>query len=59
MLVLTRKPDQSIIINGNIKIQVLRVRGNAVSIGIDAPRDVIIDREETSMRRQEGFRVNV
>lgn len=46
MLVLTRLPDQAIIINGNIKITVVEVRGNRVRIGVEAPKEVPIHREE-------------
>lgn len=46
MLVLTRKKDQSIIINDNIEITVLDVQGDQVRIGINAPRDISIHRKE-------------
>jgi carbon storage regulator len=46
MLVLTRKPDQSIIINDNVVISVLAVDGDRVKIGITAPPSVSILREE-------------
>jgi len=46
MLVLTRKKDQSIIINENVEITVLEVQGDQVKIGINAPRDISIHRKE-------------
>jgi carbon storage regulator len=46
MLVLTRKKDQSIIINENIEITVLDVQGDQVRIGINAPRNISIHRKE-------------
>ncbi|HHU62530.1 MAG: carbon storage regulator CsrA [Bacillota bacterium] len=46
MLVLTRKTDQSIMIGENIRIVVVDVRGDQVKIGIDAPRDIAVHREE-------------
>ena len=46
MLILTRKSDESIIIGNNIKIKVLKVQGNQVHIGIDAPRELSVYREE-------------
>jgi carbon storage regulator CsrA len=46
MLVLTRKTDEQILIGDNIKITLVRVRGNSVRIGIEAPRDVRIVRGE-------------
>ena len=46
MLVLTRKTDEEILIGDNIKITLVRVRGNSVRLGIEAPRDVRIVRGE-------------
>lgn len=46
MLVLTRKPNQSIMIGDNIVITVLEVKGDQIRIGITAPRDVQVYREE-------------
>lgn len=47
MLVLSRRPDERIVFpNVGITVQVLRVRGNVVKIGIEAPSDVSILREE-------------
>ena len=50
MLVLTRKRDQSIIINENIEITVLDVQGDQVRLGINAPRDVSIHRKEVFLQ---------
>ena len=47
MLLLTRGSDESIIIDGNIKITVLEINGSHVKIGIDAPKEVKVYREET------------
>ncbi len=47
MLVLTRKVDQSIMIGGDhIRIMVVEVRGDQVKIGIDAPRHIMVHRQE-------------
>jgi len=46
MLVLTRKPDQSIMVGGEIEITILEVRGEQVRVGIRAPREVAIHRKE-------------
>ena len=46
MLVLTRKPDQSIMIGNDIEITVLEVRGEQVRLGIRAPRDIAVHRKE-------------
>lgn len=53
MLILTRKPEQRIIINENIIISVLAVEGDRVKLGIVAPKDVSILREEVQ-RAVEG-----
>lgn len=50
MLVLTRKKDQSIIINDNIEITILEVQGDQVRIGINAPRDISIHRKEVFLQ---------
>lgn len=50
MLVLSRKTDQEILINGNIKISILKIKGNVVRIGIDAPSEVSIKRGELAAR---------
>ena len=46
MLVLTRKPDQSIMVGSEIEITVLEVRGEQVRLGILAPRTVTVHRKE-------------
>ena len=46
MLVLTRKQDESIVIDGRITVRILRLKGNSVRVGIDAPADVHIRRGE-------------
>jgi carbon storage regulator len=46
MLVLTRKTNQSIMIGDEIEITVLSVSGDKVRIGIDAPRDISVFRQE-------------
>jgi len=46
MLVLTRRKGESIAIGDNIQIQVLSVKGGQVRIGVNAPREVSVNREE-------------
>ncbi|CCW35600.1 carbon storage regulator, CsrA [Chthonomonas calidirosea] len=46
MLVLTRKPDQSIMVGNDIEITVLEVRGEQVRLGIRAPRTIAVHRKE-------------
>jgi carbon storage regulator len=53
MLVLTRRPGESIIIGNGIKLTVVTVGPGRVKIGIDAPPNVRIDREEIHTRIQQ------
>ena len=50
MLVLTRKADEQILIGDDIKITLVRVRGNSVRVGIEAPLDVRVVRGELEKR---------
>jgi len=52
MLILTRKVGETITIGENIQIQVLSVKGGQVRIGVEAPRDVMVNREEVYERLQ-------
>ena len=53
MLILTRKSGESITIGDDVKITVIEVKGKQVRIGIDAPRNYIIHREDVYIRIQE------
>jgi len=53
MLVLTRKLGESIAIDDTIKIVVLQIKGRQVRLGIEAPRDTKIHREEVYIAIQE------
>jgi carbon storage regulator len=46
MLVLSRKKDEAIVIADVITIRIVEVRGDKVRIGIDAPRDITVHRQE-------------
>lgn len=46
MLILTRKPGESVYIGDNIKITVVEIKGNQIRVGLDAPKDMRIYREE-------------
>lgn len=46
MLVLTRRPSESIVIQGDITVTVLEISGERVKIGINAPANVLILRQE-------------
>ncbi len=53
MLVLTRKASQSIVLDGGITITVVGVKGNQVRLGITAPPDVSVYRQEVLPRIRE------
>ena len=46
MLVMSRKCNESIVINDNIKVTVGEIRGDKVQLGIEAPKSVPVHREE-------------
>lgn len=46
MLVLSRKRDERIVIGGDIVITVVEIRGDKVRLGIEAPKDVPVNRQE-------------
>jgi carbon storage regulator len=46
MLILSRKPGETVVIDGRIRVKVIRVEGDVVKIGIDAPADISIHRQE-------------
>jgi len=53
MLVLTRKPNESIVIGDDIEVSVLAVSGEKVRIGIEAPRDIPVFRKEVYLEIQQ------
>ncbi len=53
MLVLSRRNGESVVIDGDITVTVLRVKGNVVQLGIDAPKEVAIHRSELRHRGRE------
>jgi carbon storage regulator len=46
MLVLSRKKDEKIIIGDNITVMVIEIRGDKVRLGIEAPKDITVHRQE-------------
>ena len=50
MLALTRRTGESLVINNNVEITVLEVRGDQVKIGISAPKEVPIYRKEVYLQ---------
>lgn len=54
MLALSRKKDEALIINNNIEITVLEVKGDHVKLGITAPKSVPVYRKEVYLQIQES-----
>jgi carbon storage regulator len=52
MLILTRRAGETLRIGDNVEVTVMAVNGAQVRIGIKAPRDVIVDREEIAERKR-------
>lgn len=58
MLILTRRIGETLIIGDDVKITVLGVKGNQVRVGVDAPKDVAVHREEIYDRIQKEKNVD-
>jgi carbon storage regulator len=63
MLVLSRKKDEKIIIGDKITIMVIEIRGDKVRLGIDAPKEITVHRQEVyeaiKKEHEEGTGVSV
>ena len=56
MLALTRKKGESLVINNDIEITVLEIRGDQIKLGVSAPKEVPIYRKEVYMQIQQENR---
>ena len=54
MLALSRKKNEALIINNNIEVTILEVKGDQVKIGITAPKEVPVYRKEVYLQIQEA-----
>lgn len=54
MLALSRKKQEALVINNNIEITILDIKGDQVKIGISAPKDVSVYRKEVFLQIQEA-----
>ena len=50
MLILTRRIGESVVIGGDVTVTVLGVKGNQARLGVNAPRDIAVHREEIHER---------
>ena len=57
MLVLGRRPNEKLMIRDDVTVTVLGVKGNHVRIGIDAPQETVILREEVLLKIKEQERL--
>ena len=53
MLILTRRVDETLMIGDDVTVTVLGVKGNQVRLGVNAPKDVAVHREEIFVRIQD------
>ena len=59
MLALTRKKGEALVINNNIEVTVLEIRGDQIKIGISAPKDVPVYRKEVYLQIQKENKASV
>lgn len=55
MLIITRRVGERLMIGDDVVVAVLGVKGNQVRIGVEAPKNVAVDREEIHERKKAGL----
>ncbi len=55
MLILSRRLTETIVINENISVTVISINGNQVKLGVDAPKEISINRQEIHKRIKKGI----
>lgn len=58
MLILTRKTGEKLMIGDEVELTILGIKGNQVRVGVDAPKDVAVHREEVYLRIQNEKEAN-
>ena len=59
MLALTRKKNEAIVINNNIEISILEIKGDQIKIGINAPKEIPVYRNEIYLQIQEANKASM
>ena len=59
MLALTRKKGEALVINNNVEITILEIRGDQIKIGVNAPKEVPVYRKEVSLQIQKENNASV
>lgn len=59
MLALTRKKGEALVINNNVEITILEIRGDQIKIGVNAPKEVPVYRKEVYLQIQNENRASV
>ena len=59
MLALSRKKNEALVINNNVEVTILEIKGDQVKIGINAPKEVPIYRKEVYVQIQEANKASM
>ena len=59
MLALTRKKGEALVINNNVEVTILEIRGDQIKIGVNAPKEVPVYRKEVYLQIQKENKASV